>query len=639
MQPDDPTSPTTATGPGEPRGPTPADDALLGSTIADRYKILGVIGEGGFGVVYEAEQERPVRRRVALKVIKPGMDSKAVIARFEAERQALAVMDHPGIARVLDGGETDRGLPFFVMELVRGEPVTGFCDKNRLTIDQRVELMIEVAHAVQHAHNKGVIHRDLKPSNILVGYDAEGHAKPKVIDFGIAKALNQRLSEQTIYTDRGQLIGTPEYMSPEQAEMSGTDIDTRADVYSLGVLLYELLTGVRPFDLKQAAFYEMQRVIREVEPPRPSTRLSTMLSTADDPEMRTRIIEARRTDARSLSGVLRRDLDWVVMRSLEKDRERRYDTANALAAELRRYLDGEAVVAGPPSVVYKLSKFYGKHRTAVSVTAVLTFILLGAVNVSVVSAIRARIAERDAREAEAEQARLATSEADARGVAERERDAAEDARRTIEYNSYVVNVEMARASLEMRLFDRVPERLAAAPRQHRGWEWFWLDASRDVSLAELTGHTGWIQSAAFSPDGTRIVTASLDSTARVWDAGTGVSLTELTGHTGHVQSASFSPDGTRIVTASRDNTARVWDAATGQTLAELTGHTGSVLSAAFSPDGTRIVTASLDSTARIWDAATGETLAELSGHTSFFRSAVFSPDGTRVVTAASQDNT
>jgi non-specific serine/threonine protein kinase/serine/threonine-protein kinase len=268
-------------------------------------------------------------------------------------------MDHPNIASVFDGGLTDDGYPFFVMELVKGDPITDFCDRNRLTIDRRVELMVEVCGAIQHAHTKGVVHRDLKPSNILVSYDADGRARPKVIDFGVAKALNQRLSEQTIFTDRGQLIGTPEYMSPEQAEMSGLDIDTRADVYSLGVLLYELLTGVLPFDprsLRDAGFGEIQRMIREVDPPKPSTRLSTVLASRDDPDTGARITRARRADARSLTGVLKRDLDWVVMKCLEKDRERRYDTANAVAMELRRYLKGEPVVVGPPSGTYRLAK-------------------------------------------------------------------------------------------------------------------------------------------------------------------------------------------------------------------------------------------------------------------------------------------
>ncbi len=577
---------------------------LLGYGVGDtlgQYKLLGVLGEGGFGVVFLAERRKPMVQRVALKVIKPGMDSKAVIARFEQERQALAVMDHSCIAKVYDAGTTDRGLPYFVMEHVKGEPITEFCDRNRLSIDQRVALMIEVSHAVQHAHSKGIIHRDLKPSNILVGYDGDGHARPKIIDFGIAKALNQQLSEHTIFTNRGQLIGTPEYMSPEQAEMSGTDIDTRADVYSLGVLLYELLTGVRPFDLRHAATVEIQRVIRKVEPPRPSTRLSSLTSGTGDSEMTTQIVSARRTDARSLSGILRRDLDWVVMRSLEKDRERRYDTANALAAELNRYLEGEAVQAGPPSAGYRLGKFLRRNKgPVIGVAAVIAALVLGIIGTGI-GLVWANAEAEIARKAEQEQTRLAIEASQERDEAQAARLEAEDARRTIEYNSYVANVQMAQASLEMRLFERVPERLEAAPPQYRGWEWSWLDARRDVSLAELTGHTGWVTSASFSPDGARIVTASDDNTARVWDAATGESLAELTGHTDGVTSASFSPDGARIVTAS-DYTARVWDAATGETLAELTGHTGLVYSASFSPDGARIVTGSWDSTARVWDA-------------------------------------
>lgn len=326
---------------------TPSDDhtpdPLLGTTLADRYHMLGRLGEGAFGIVYEAEQRSPVTRRVAIKVIKPGMDSKAVVARFRAEEQALAVMNHPGIARVFDAGETERGLPFFAMELVKGEPVTEFCDRNTFSIEQRLELIIEIAHAVQHAHTKGVIHRDLKPSNILVGYDDQGQARPKIIDFGVAKALNQRLTEQTLFTDRGQLIGTPEYMSPEQAEMSGVDIDTRADVYSLGVLLYELLTGVRPFDLKRAAFHDIQRVIRETEPPKPSTRVKTMLANQSNADTASKIVKLRQANPKALARQLRRDLDWVTIKCLEKDRSRRYTTPIELAEELRSYLNGNPV--------------------------------------------------------------------------------------------------------------------------------------------------------------------------------------------------------------------------------------------------------------------------------------------------------
>ncbi|MCB9843630.1 MAG: serine/threonine protein kinase [Phycisphaeraceae bacterium] len=326
------------------------------------YEFIEPLGEGGFGVVYLAEQHEPVKRRVALKVIKPGMDSKAVLGRFEAERQALAVMDHPNVAKVFDAGVTDRGLPFFAMEFVRGEPITVYSDNHRLGLDDRIALFLQVCEAVQHAHTKAIVHRDIKPSNILVSEDAQGRPSVKVIDFGVAKALNQRLSQQTIFTEHGQMIGTPEYMSPEQAEMSGLDIDTRTDVYSLGVVLYELLTGLLPFDprsLRAAAFAEIQRIIRETDPPRPSTRLTASGESAAD------LTRSRLTDPRSLTHVLRGELDWVVMKCLEKDRARRYETPSALAGDLRRYLADEPVSARPPSNAYRLRKFVRRRRLEV----------------------------------------------------------------------------------------------------------------------------------------------------------------------------------------------------------------------------------------------------------------------------------
>ncbi len=347
------------------------DGARAAATIADRfregpgtrigpYKLLQAIGEGGFGSVFLAEQTSPVTRKVAIKIIKLGMDTKAVVARFEQERQALALMDHPNIAKVLDAGATETGRPYFVMELVKGDPVTDYCDKHNLGIRERLNLFAQVCLAVQHAHQKGIIHRDIKPSNVLVSTQ-DGRPAAKIIDFGIAKATASKLTEKTLFTEHKQLIGTPEYMSPEQAEGS-LDIDTRTDVYSLGVLLYELLTGTTPFsgtDLRSAAFGEIQRIIREVEPPKPSTRLSQSTETIAG------VAARRATEPRKLGTVIRGELDWIVMKALDKDRARRYETANGLASDIERYLTGEAVVAAPPGKVYRLRKLIRRNRGAV----------------------------------------------------------------------------------------------------------------------------------------------------------------------------------------------------------------------------------------------------------------------------------
>jgi serine/threonine protein kinase len=374
----------------------PPSGVHTGAVIAGRYKLLQPIGEGGMGSVWMAQQTSPVTRLVAMKLVKAGMDSRAILARFEAERQALAVMDHPNIAKVLDGGSTEAGRPFFVMELVKGTPITRYCDENRLPLRQRLELFVPVCQALQHAHQKGIVHRDLKPSNVLVApYD--GKPVPKVIDFGVAKATGPRLTERTLFTEFGAIIGTLQYMSPEQAELNNLDIDTRSDIYSLGVLLYELLTGTTPLDiqgLRGAAMAAVLMAIHDEEPPKPSTRLNNSGDSLPS------IAAQRQTEPAKLSRLVRGELDWIAMKALEKDRNRRYETANGLARDLERYLLDEVVEAQPPSAGYRLRKFVRKHRAVLTLTVTAMLLLLIGAAVSAWQAVRAKRAQAEALAAE-----------------------------------------------------------------------------------------------------------------------------------------------------------------------------------------------------------------------------------------------
>jgi eukaryotic-like serine/threonine-protein kinase len=601
-----------------------------------RYKLLEQIGEGGFGVVYVAEQQEPVRRRVALKIIKLGMDTKEVIGRFEAERQALALMDHPNIAKVFDAGATTGGRPYFVMELVKGERMTDYCDKQNLTTRQRLDLFIQICHAIQHAHQKGIIHRDIKPSNILVAIQ-DGTPTPKVIDFGIAKATEHRLTDKTVYTALEQIIGTPAYMSPEQAEMTGQDIDTRSDIYSLGVLLYELLTGKTPFDPKELmarGIEEMRRAIREQEPRRPSTRLTTM----DKGELTT-TARRRQTDAPKLVHLVRGDLDWIVMKCLEKDRTRRYETANGLAADLLRHLNNEPVVARPPSSAYRFQKMVRRNKLACAAAAAVALALLLGVVASAWEAERAKQSERTATTALA-QARAAEKKAvDERSRAEA---SAKEAKTTLSASEFLQGSRAlseghpsdALAYLARSLTDD-PDNDAASTRLAT------LLASRSWMVPTVVlEHGQHMKSAQFSPDGKRILTVSGDptnATAQLWDAQSGQLLTTPFQYGSNVYSAQFSTDGKRILTVwaqGRNFTARAWDARTGQPATELLNLGTNVYGAEFSPDGKRIVAGLMEKTALVRDVQSGQRLSELSLRAGNVRFARFSPDGQRIVTFA-----
>jgi eukaryotic-like serine/threonine-protein kinase len=584
------------------------DKAIAGDVIG-AYKLRETLGEGGCGVVYVAEQEKPVRRLVALKIIKPGMDTRSVVARFESERQALAVMEHPNIAKVLEAGATDSGRPYFVMELVRGVRIAQYCDENQLSVRERLQLFVQVCQAIQHAHQKGIIHRDIKPSNILVTLQ-DGTPVPKVIDFGIAKATEGRLSEGTVYTHLHHFIGTPAYMSPEQAEMSGLDVDTRADIYSLGVVLYELLAGCTPFDAKEltsSGLEEMRRTIREKEPARPSVKLRQ----AQQAE------HAAGSPSKTGHSQLRidADLDWIVMKCLEKDRKRRYATANDLAADVTRYLQSEPVAARPPSRLDQIHKSFRRHKVTFAAGSVMALSLVIALFASVWKTIEVARAQR---EKMVEVAR---------------------AQRETDRQAYAARMGLARQAWEDNDLARLRTLLketAAYP--DRGFEWFYWQRQAHLDHKTLRGHLGPVLDVSFSPDGTRVLTASMDHTAKIWDARDGTVLRTFRQHKGAVNSAAWSSNGQWVVTACADGTAAVWNANTGELVQPLLGRIKGLTTARFSPDGQQIITGSLDGTARRWRAATGEQVLPPFVHGGIVWSAAFSSDGRRILTAGSDEN-
>ena len=638
-----------------------------------RYRLLEEIGHGGCGVVYMAEQEEPVRRKVALKVIKLGMDTRQVVARFEAERQALALMDHPNIAKVLDAGATDTGRPYFVMELVGGVKITDYCDEKQLTTHQRLDLFIQVCRAIQHAHQKGVIHRDIKPSNVLVATQ-DGAPVPKVIDFGIAKATQGKLTDDTVFTAFEQFLGTPTYMSPEQAQLGSLDVDTRSDIYSLGVLLYELLTGTTPFDTKElaaAGLDEIRRTIREQDPVRPSTRLSTMLTGELTPTA-----QRRQTEAPKLIHLLRGDLDWIAMKCLEKDRTRRYETANGLARDIERHLNNEPVLARPPSAAYRTQKFVRRNKLLVTAAAAIATVLVLGVLVSAWQAFRAA---REARLAESEGAR------------------AKLAAETLGQNLYVADVGLAFQAWESGNAGRARELLEQQrPRNGetdlRGFEWYYLNelcrpqelftfppgpepifglaCSPDgrfaaagqqngkVRLLDIVGRrdAGWLQapdwenpgssaaySVAFSPDGKRLVATSVTKRRLdLWDVQSQRYEGALVGHTNDVIGAQFSPDGQLIVSTAcelynRTNSGQIflWDAHTRARLFALSVPAANSWKPAFSPEGRLLATPLSDGTIILWDLTQRERLKRTFGpHRDIVSCVCFSPDGKQFATAS-----
>jgi len=611
-------------------------------TMIGRYKLLEKIGEGGFGAIWAAEQRRPVKRRVALKIIKLGMDTRQVVARFEAERQALALMDHPNIAKVLDAGSTDAGRPYFVMELVRGIPITDYCDQEACSTQKRLDLFMKVCHAIQHAHQKGIIHRDIKPSNILITLH-DGIPVPRVIDFGIAKATQQELTEKTIYTQHHQFIGTPAYMSPEQAEMSGLDIDTRSDIYSLGVLLYELLTGKTPFDEKElleSGIDQMRKIIREKEPVRPSTRLSQVNS-------------PKKSAIQNPQSKIDNDLDWIVMKCLEKDRTRRYDTANDIATDIHRHLTDEPIVARPPSTIYQLQKAWRRNKVVYTAGGLVVLALavgLGLAALGLKRAVAAQKLEAEQREkAQANEKKASEAQASEAKLRRRADHIAHQAR----LNLYAADMTLAQHSLRQnnlgracRLLDR--HRPQPGEEDLRGWEWRYLwqltRGSPHVTLIRRAVR-GW--DVSLSPDGSRLAVGWADGRVDLWDVAA-QRLTRSLMDGGNLRGGAhvaFSPVRNLLAATSESKGVKLYDLDSGResSLWQAPEQSYRVTRLAFSQDGSKLViyapSGSTDISDEVWVVDVSSPQIEsrhLTGYgtwTVHYGGAQLSPDGRRLYLA------